>query len=148
LSAPKYKRSARKFPQAKSRRNKWRPSRKSDGKPQPVKVTYADGHSETVSEHGFSQRRRYVPAPTKRGLSRKELRRIFDHEGYAGYLKTDHWQALKKAYRESDLPQACVECGDPHYELHHLSYKTLGREALSDLEPRCRQHHEEAHKAA
>lgn len=60
---------------------------------------------------------------------------------YQDYLRSAHWAAVKKRYRQSDREQACIHCGDPAYELHHLSYARLGRELLDDLVPLCRTHH-------
>lgn len=56
---------------------------------------------------------------------------------YRQYLRSDHWRDLKRRYRQAPLPQACVACGDPRYQLHHISYGRLGREPLTDLVPFC-----------
>jgi hypothetical protein len=64
---------------------------------------------------------------------------------YQAYLRSAHWRDVKRRYRKSGLPQTCVVCGDPRVDLHHKTYERRGREELTDLEPRCRKHHEEAH---
>jgi hypothetical protein len=66
-------------------------------------------------------------------------------EEYRAYLRSAYWRDVKRRYRASDLPQACVVCGDPRVDLHHKTYERRGREELTDLEPRCRKHHEEVH---
>jgi hypothetical protein len=65
---------------------------------------------------------------------------------YAAYLRSDHWRDVKKRYRASAMPQACVVCGEARVDLHHRTYERLGHEELTDLVPLCRQHHGEAHR--
>lgn len=64
---------------------------------------------------------------------------------YAAYMKSAAWDSVKARYRKSDRPQACVVCGAKRVDLHHRTYKRLGREHLSDLIPLCRTHHLAAH---
>lgn len=64
---------------------------------------------------------------------------------YQRYLRSRAWRATRKRYRESGRPQVCAVCGNPRYELHHLTYARLGRERLDDLQPLCRRHHIAAH---
>lgn len=63
-------------------------------------------------------------------------------ENYAEYLHSSHWQEVRRRWRTSSYLQACAQCGDPHYELHHLTYERIGHEDLQDLWPLCRRHHE------
>lgn len=65
---------------------------------------------------------------------------------YHRYLRSKAWRKTRQRYRESGLPQECAVCGDPRYELHHLTYRRLGRERLSDLQPLCRLHHCGVHR--
>lgn len=65
-------------------------------------------------------------------------------ERYADYLASDHWQDLRRRYRESDLPQSC-KCGAPANALHHKTYVRLGEELLTDLEALCHGCHRVAH---
>lgn len=65
---------------------------------------------------------------------------------YKEYLKTDHWKKIKKQYKDSDLPQYCLVCENPKYELHHRSYDRIGAELLTDLISLCRKHHSATHK--
>lgn len=66
---------------------------------------------------------------------------------YREYLASPHWKDVRRRYRTSKKPQGCAVCGERWSELHHRTYRRLGRERLSDLVPLCRQHHEAAHKA-
>lgn len=72
----------------------------------------------------------------------KELREM----PYAEYLKTDHWQEL----RRQKLKQAkyrCQLCNSPNnLEVHHRTYKNRGQEYLSDLTVLCDPCHERFHK--
>ena len=67
------------------------------------------------------------------------------YSSYAEYLGSPHWQAVRNQYRASKLPQTCVVCHDQNVDLHHRTYKRLGRERLTDLVTLCRSHHEAIH---
>lgn len=58
---------------------------------------------------------------------------------YADYLKSIHWKHLVAKYR---MP--CIVCGKKG-QLHHRSYKKLGRETKSDFASLCQDHHFWAH---
>lgn len=64
---------------------------------------------------------------------------------YAQYLRSEHWANLKRRYRESRLPQACLGCGDPRFQMHHRTYTRLGHELLTDLMPLCGDCHQAVH---
>lgn len=65
---------------------------------------------------------------------------------YVAYLRSPHWQAMKAAYRANDkLPQYCLACKNPQFELHHRSYARIGHEWIGDLIPLCRICHEKVH---
>lgn len=85
------------------------------------------------------KRRRSPYAPRK---GRKSVNQTL----YAEYLQSEHWRAFKSLYRVSEYPQACINCGDPEYELHHKTYERLGAELFTDVVPLCRGHHKAAHK--
>lgn len=73
------------------------------------------------------------------------MKRRIDSD-YAVYLRSGHWQEVKRRYRATrKLPQTCVVCGNQRVDLHHLTYRRIGRERLTDLVPLCREHHDEAH---
>jgi len=65
---------------------------------------------------------------------------------YQKYIRSAAWEAKKKKYRESKLPQTCLVCGSKKIDLHHRTYKRLGNEWLNDLVPLCREHHEGVHR--
>lgn len=65
---------------------------------------------------------------------------------YKDYLKTKHWNELKKEYYLSKLPQECLVCGNRKFELHHRSYNRIGKELLLDLLPLCRFCHHKIHE--
>jgi len=68
-------------------------------------------------------------------------------KNYRHYLlSSPAWQETKERYQASGRPQKCVVCHDPHYELHHRTYKRLGQERLDDLIPLCREHHDQVHR--
>ena len=66
---------------------------------------------------------------------------------YNDYLRSEHWQDVKKRYRQSRYPWVCFCCGasDRPLDLHHRSYKRLGQERLMDLLPLCRECHDAVH---
>ena len=66
--------------------------------------------------------------------------------GYATYLRSDHWRAVKQRYRDSKMPKRCSICKNAKYELHHRSYRRLGNERLHDLVPLCRACHQGTHE--
>lgn len=71
--------------------------------------------------------------------------RALGRSDYQAYLRSDHWQRVKRRYRRSKMPQTCVVCGDPRYQLHHKTYERLGREHLTDLVALCELHHTRRH---
>lgn len=62
------------------------------------------------------------------------------YTNYNAYLRSPHWQATKARYRQSDLPQDCI-CGETEVQLHHMTYKRIGGENLTDLTPLCHRCH-------
>lgn len=70
--------------------------------------------------------------------------RDLGYSTYADYLASDHWQNVRRRYRESDRPQRC-SCGAAGHSLHHLTYERLGRERLADLELVCDACHRRRH---
>ena len=67
---------------------------------------------------------------------------------YKEYLKSDHWKNVKKRYKDSKLTQKCYICGsNKHINIHHKTYKRLGKEKLNDLVPLCQECHYLTHKA-
>lgn len=65
-------------------------------------------------------------------------------DSYADYLRSGHWQDVKRRYRASDLPQACI-CEEVEVHLHHMTYERIGAEQLADLTPLCGRCHALVH---
>lgn len=66
---------------------------------------------------------------------------------YREYLRTPHWKRVRTAYWASGLEVECAVCGTgQEVELHHKSYRNLGRETPADLVPLCRTHHGALHR--
>jgi hypothetical protein len=73
------------------------------------------------------------------GLARIGMR------SYREYMRSDLWAGTKRRYYDSCLPQSCMVCQAPNFDLHHKTYARLGEEKLTDLAPLCRLHHETLH---
>ena len=67
---------------------------------------------------------------------------------YSDYLKSDHWRLLKARYWKSKMPKVCGRCGSRAgpYDMHHKTYKRMGREHLKDITPLCRGCHQATHE--
>ena len=65
---------------------------------------------------------------------------------YNAYLKSEHWQDVRKRYWASKLLKECYVCGrKDHLQLHHRTYKRVGCEFLRDLLPLCGDCHKGVH---
>lgn len=65
---------------------------------------------------------------------------------YREYLKTEHWRDVKRRYKASKLPQRCFICNSyKNINIHHKTYKRVGREYLRDLLPLCSECHKLVH---
>jgi hypothetical protein len=71
--------------------------------------------------------------------------RALGFASYRDYLASPHWREVRLAYRRSSLPQECIGCRSPRYQLHHRSYARIGREKLTDFIPLCRDCHKRVH---
>lgn len=80
-----------------------------------------------------------------------------NYKEYREYLKSSDWRRKKEKFYSSKLFKKlrsngkwkcfCCEEGDKALDMHHRTYKRLGKEKISvDLVPVCRQCHEEIHK--
>ena len=66
---------------------------------------------------------------------------------YLEYLQTEHWKDLKQRVLASKFPYRCYICGvHSGLELHHKTYKRMGKEYLRDMIWLCREHHEITHE--
>lgn len=68
-------------------------------------------------------------------------------DDYELYMKSPQWRAFRTKYSKSDYPQTCLICGNAKYQLHHLTYKRLGRELLRDVAPLCGECHGALHRS-
>lgn len=81
----------------------------------------------------------------RRIMRRREVLEAKGFDGYAQYLASPTWEAVKERYRASDLPQDCM-CGDTQVQMHHTTYDRVGGdELLSDLAPLCARCHTLVH---
>jgi hypothetical protein len=65
---------------------------------------------------------------------------------YKAYLQSDHWIALKKRFYKK-YPRQCAICESKgQVDLHHRTYKRLGKERITDLVALCREHHSAFHE--
>jgi len=65
---------------------------------------------------------------------------------YQDYLKSDHWQMVKKKAKRRKAYQKCQFCDSKNIDLHHTSYKwILTKDELRSIIPLCRTHHQEVH---
>lgn len=59
---------------------------------------------------------------------------------YDTYLRSPHWQDVRRRYWGSEEPHLAKECicGETeNLQLHHMTYERVGRERLEDLTPLC-----------
>lgn len=66
---------------------------------------------------------------------------------YDKYLKTNHWKSLRKTIAERDkyTCQLCKGIFKSKFNIHHLTYKRIGHELLTDLIFYCEICHSIAH---
>ena len=67
---------------------------------------------------------------------------------YQQYLQSDHWQDVRKRYWKSKLHDgSCWACGEKNkpLQLHHKTYKRIGKERLNDLILLCGMCHKDVH---
>lgn len=71
--------------------------------------------------------------------------RVKNKEEYQAYLKSPHWQAIRrKVFKE--YGHRCDHCGSSkNLHIHHITYKNLGEEEISDLVPLCEDCHKRLH---
>lgn len=69
-------------------------------------------------------------------------------QNYEAYLKSEHWQDVRRRFRESGLGRNphCYTCGSSDkLNLHHKTYKRVGKERLTDLMYLCEDCHRVLH---
>lgn len=68
---------------------------------------------------------------------------------YKKYLKSPHWKDVRKRFYASEFYSGRCECcfdRNVPLQVHHKSYKRLGRERLSDLVALCGDCHKKTHE--
>jgi len=80
----------------------------------------------------------------------KYLNEYLNSEGitYQQYLQSEHWQDVRKRYWKSKLYNGgCYACGAKNkpLQLHHKTYKRIGKERLNDLLLLCADCHKASH---
>jgi phage terminase large subunit GpA-like protein len=68
------------------------------------------------------------------------------YPSYSAYLKSDHWKDFRKRYWRSSRSKVCWCCGSSdHLQIHHTTYRRLGKERLTDVIALCESCHREVH---
>lgn len=81
-------------------------------------------------------------------VSKPELGPL-SQSAYYEYIQSSAWKLVRDRYRTSKQPQECLVCKSPWrpgFHLHHLTYKRLGCERLTDLRFVCVEHHKLIHE--
>jgi hypothetical protein len=66
---------------------------------------------------------------------------------YKRYLNSSHWEKVKERYWKGKLPNKCYCCQTTrNLQLHHKTYKRLGKERLTDLIYLCDKCHSQVHE--
>lgn len=75
------------------------------------------------------------------------MSKLHSKKGYEEYLKSEQWQIKRKeiAQRENYTCQSCGKIVKRGYNIHHLTYKRVGKERSSDLVFLCRNCHKAIH---
>ena len=77
---------------------------------------------------------------------KKELANL-GFQSYQDYLRSEHWQNVKRRYWRSKFKKCCYVCGKKGFlQLHHKTYKRIGKENLWDLILLCSNCHKELHE--
>lgn len=66
--------------------------------------------------------------------------------GYANYLKSQHWALTRSRIIQNHPYCEMCKSADKPLQVHHLSYKRLGKEKDSDLTPLCDECHVAVHQ--
>lgn len=74
----------------------------------------------------------------------KQKKREKRQKDYQKYLKTRHWQKTRKQAMRKARGR-CKKCGKAARDIHHKTYKRVGKEKQSDLMALCRECHQKQH---
>jgi 5-methylcytosine-specific restriction endonuclease McrA len=98
-----------------------------------------------LKEGRLNEIKKKVPRAKPRKVS-GSLKVFKSKKVYQKYLESDHWKKVKiDYYRERE--RICSACGAKRrIQLHHLTYKKVGRERPQDLVPLCQSCHKLVHQ--
>lgn len=69
----------------------------------------------------------------------------FNKEDKKKYMRSPEWDIIRTAVKNRDNNQCVVCSSNKRLEAHHITYKRLGNEKLSDLITLCRNCHQAIH---
>ena len=75
-----------------------------------------------------------------------ELLKTRGYSNYQEYLLSEAWKVFNQWYRNTNLPQCCLACGSPTFQLHHWTYENIAQDNPCDVIPLCDDHHLELHR--
>jgi hypothetical protein len=108
----------------------------------PIDISI-DRHGNKLTDKQVETRKRMIRKNGKRTVARGAE--------YFVYIRSDAWRETKRRYMLSGMPKDCCRCGrawERSFELHHMTYKNLGCEKLTDLRLVCRECHQRIHDLA
>lgn len=65
---------------------------------------------------------------------------------YDEYLESSYWDDARIRWQLAGMPEECLICNRPDYNLHHRSYERVGEEPVGHLVALCDPHHYEVHR--
>lgn len=78
----------------------------------------------------------------KRNIILKQL----GYSSFNDYLNSNHWNLIKQNYKSSGRPLNCYICNSNNTQIHHKTYKNIGKESLDDLVTTCNNCYENIQK--
>lgn len=91
--------------------------------------------------------KKMTKAYIKAGYLDKKLKKL-GHETYDQYISSAHWIKFKEEVLDTLFYNGCIACDYPLFDFHHLTYRRLGNECLSDVIPLCKRCHDAVHKVS
>jgi hypothetical protein len=76
----------------------------------------------------------------KSGYLNRKLRKI-GYKNHQEYIKSDYWVNFKNKVLDNLFYGSCIVCENSEFDFHHLTYRRLGNECLSDVIPLCKKCH-------
>lgn len=99
-----------------------------------------NGSNRAMAEHDAAVAKSKKPTPTKPqcvASPAKKIRRRRSRPNYSDYIASDRW--LRKRQKAlQHYGSKCSRCSSTsNLQVHHVSYRRLGREAMRDLQVLC-----------